>query len=375
VKHLPANALRRQLGQAHSAGPHPDADQLTAFAEDALLDRERADVLGHLAVCESCRAIVHAASDAVEPKAAAVPSLQSARSPRRVWIRGIAVAASLVAIATSSILVYRATRTNPAGHPTIASAPAPAVPASQPLASAPAPPTVAPAEPRAKAPAPKRARTAMAPRTQAPPPPPSATETVTGSNTPVPLTTTQGDTSAYSLGSTSTRGAPSAQNQEEVQAQVMQQRSALAAAKVTPEAAHAEGHRIQDQRAFAGEFARSMHGAFMARPVERPRFRISDEGQIERSNEAGAWQPVAVGAAARFRVLSVAGPDIWAGGDHLRLFHSLDNGVTWLEVQLPGSADRTHAIAHIRIEPEHKLMVEADDGTAWRSIDGGVTWQ
>ncbi|HEX4311559.1 MAG TPA: zf-HC2 domain-containing protein [Acidobacteriaceae bacterium] len=380
MKHFPANALRKQLGQAQSAGPHPDADQLTAFTEEALPDRERADVLAHLAACASCRAVLHAATVA-EPEVAVIPQPRPARIPRRIWIPGIAVAASLLVIAASSILVDRATRTNPVGPSTTASAPA--VLASQPLSSTPAPPAVAPPEPRAKAPAPKRARTPIAPRTPAPPPP--ATETVTVSNAPMPLTTTQGDTSAISLGSVATRGAPSIKSQEQAQAEVMQRRSALAA-KVTPEAAaqvqdqriqdqRIQGQRIQDQRAFAGEFEQSVHGAFMARPALRPRFRINGQGQIERATEAGAWQPVAVGPVVHFRVVSVAGTGIWAGGDQLRLFHSLDNGVTWLEVPLPASADRAHAIIHIRIESPQKLTVEADDGMTWISIDGGVTWQ
>jgi hypothetical protein len=368
VKYLPANALRRQVGKAQSAGPHPDSDQLTAFAEDVLLDRERADVLAHLASCPSCRAVLHAAS-AAEPEAAAIPQLLPARKPRRIWIPRIAVAASLVVIAASSILLYRATRTNPAGPPIVASAPPPAASVSQPPASAPAPPAATPPEPRAKAPEPKPARTPITPRTPEPPPP-SATETVTVSAAPAPLTTTQGDTSAYSLGMIATRGAPAPTNQQRVQAEGMQQHSALAAAKATPGAA-----QVQEQRAFAGEFRQSLHGAFMARPAVRPHFRINDEGQIERSTDAGLWQPVPVGTPVHFRVLSVSGADIWAGGDRLRLFHSLDNGATWLEVQPPIGADRSHAIIHIRIESPQRLAVESDDGTTWSTIDGGVTWQ
>jgi Putative zinc-finger len=367
VKYLPANALRRQLGKAQSAGPHPDSDQLTAFAEDGLLDRERADLLAHLASCPSCRAVLHAAS-AAEPEAAAIPQLLPARKPRRIWIPGIAVAASLLVIAASSILLYRATRTSPAGPPIVASAPPPAASVSQPPASAPAPPSATPLEPRAKAPAPKPARTPVHP--QVPAPMPQSTESVEVSSAPAPLTTTQGDTSAYSLGMIATRGAPAPTNQQQVQAEVIQQRNALAAAKPTPGAA-----QVQEQRAFSGEFRQSLHGVFMARPAVRPLFRINDEGQIERSTDAGLWQPVPVGTPVHFRVLSVSGADIWAGGDRLRLFHSQDNGATWVEVQPPIGADRTHAIIHIRIESPQKLAVESDDGTTWSTIDGGVTWQ
>lgn len=46
------------LRQAQPAGPHPDADLLSAFAENALPEAERTGVLAHLADCGSCREVV-----------------------------------------------------------------------------------------------------------------------------------------------------------------------------------------------------------------------------------------------------------------------------------------------------------------------------
>ena len=39
-------------------GFHPDAESLSAFAEQALEGRERGEVLNHLAVCGRCRHVV-----------------------------------------------------------------------------------------------------------------------------------------------------------------------------------------------------------------------------------------------------------------------------------------------------------------------------
>ena len=50
--------IRSRLGQqaARQSDGHPDPNLLAAFAESSLLERERADVLAHLANCTDCRA-------------------------------------------------------------------------------------------------------------------------------------------------------------------------------------------------------------------------------------------------------------------------------------------------------------------------------
>jgi len=61
---------------------HPDAEQLTAFAEQALPRHERERTLAHLAVCGTCRATVFLAQQAA-PEAA--PQRVPARRP---WFSG-----------------------------------------------------------------------------------------------------------------------------------------------------------------------------------------------------------------------------------------------------------------------------------------------
>jgi len=64
-------------------GRHPDADQLSAFAEHVLTDHERLETLAHLAECPDCREIVFVAQRAQErqhPVAHAFPS-------RTLWLR------------------------------------------------------------------------------------------------------------------------------------------------------------------------------------------------------------------------------------------------------------------------------------------------
>jgi anti-sigma factor ChrR (cupin superfamily) len=72
------------MNETFQTGLHPDADQLAAFAEQALPLHEREQTLAHLAVCNDCRQIVFLAQAAAPqelPQVAAVPA-------RRPWFSG-----------------------------------------------------------------------------------------------------------------------------------------------------------------------------------------------------------------------------------------------------------------------------------------------
>ncbi len=53
--------------QLRPDGPHPDAEVLTAFAEQSLAECERAQVFDHLAQCGDCRDVVFLAAPQTEP--------------------------------------------------------------------------------------------------------------------------------------------------------------------------------------------------------------------------------------------------------------------------------------------------------------------
>ena len=87
---------------AERPGPHPDAEQLSAFSENALGAGERETVLAHLAACVDCRDIVGLAAAA---RPADAPVVKPVRGGFR-WatFQWAAVAASL-AIVTVAVLV------------------------------------------------------------------------------------------------------------------------------------------------------------------------------------------------------------------------------------------------------------------------------
>lgn len=91
-------------------GQHPDADQLSAFMEQALPPHEREATLAHLAVCAECRRIVAISLPPLEstPQADVSPIWRAAgdASPGRVrdWFRGWKIA-WLVAPALAGLVV------------------------------------------------------------------------------------------------------------------------------------------------------------------------------------------------------------------------------------------------------------------------------
>lgn len=72
------------------SGMHPDAESLTAFAEQLLPAPERDQILAHMATCSRCREVVFLAQTALEAdQPEAVPALKEAPATRRAsWFDG-----------------------------------------------------------------------------------------------------------------------------------------------------------------------------------------------------------------------------------------------------------------------------------------------
>lgn len=90
-------------------GMHPDADTLTAFAEQLLAADERQQVLAHVAVCNRCREVIFLAQQAAtgEPLTASATLNTPAKKPRAWWWGGLRWAwvpvgalAALIGVAT-----------------------------------------------------------------------------------------------------------------------------------------------------------------------------------------------------------------------------------------------------------------------------------
>lgn len=105
MQNVPQFVLKR-LQEKVVADSHPDADLLTAFAEQSLAKGERALVLEHLAACGDCRDVVAL----VLPEAERVSAVTSV-VPARNWLRWPslgwgALAAGIIVVASVGVLEY-----------------------------------------------------------------------------------------------------------------------------------------------------------------------------------------------------------------------------------------------------------------------------
>jgi Carboxypeptidase regulatory-like domain/Photosynthesis system II assembly factor YCF48/Putative zinc-finger len=116
LKKLVAGRLRTEV-VAH----HPDADVLSAFAENALSDAERVRILQHLGACNDCRETLYLAASA--PESQAVLSFQPKRRPWLMFRWG-AVVASVVIVGAAVIARYP-------GHRPLQESQKPASPATE----------------------------------------------------------------------------------------------------------------------------------------------------------------------------------------------------------------------------------------------------
>ena len=83
-------------------GQHPDADQLSAFAEHALPDLERLETLAHLAECSDCRRIVFLAEQAREMETPIPHAL-----PGRIgWLRNWRYLGPVAVAVTCGLLIF-----------------------------------------------------------------------------------------------------------------------------------------------------------------------------------------------------------------------------------------------------------------------------
>ncbi len=138
MSHVPKIVLKQLQAPA---GEHPDADLLTAFAEQSLPESERSLVLSHLSLCSDCREVIALALPATEAANVAV----SARRPARAgWLtmpalRWGVVAAGILVVTSFGVLQYR--QTHPGKEKQLAAAviprePITSIPVQTPAASA-----------------------------------------------------------------------------------------------------------------------------------------------------------------------------------------------------------------------------------------------
>jgi len=95
--------------KVEAEGPHPDPELLAALAENSLGERERFDLLGHLAACGECRDILYLAQpELVDRQLVFVPRKPSRWAMRWATLAASGIIAAGVLVSHRGILTERA---------------------------------------------------------------------------------------------------------------------------------------------------------------------------------------------------------------------------------------------------------------------------
>jgi hypothetical protein len=417
-------------GQTAPVQAHPDADVLTAFAEQALSATERDGVFEHLARCGDCRELVALALPAADIVAApiaietdadrATGSRAEAPAPHKLnfawptlaWptLRWAALAAG-VAVAAAVLLVHPG-KLNQAVLPSASPTAVPAASGSQ-IASLPAA--------SSSVATPFTDQFAVLAKTEKPKPRPelrASQELKAGQAVLPPHPTKYGMLVAGNKKDSGQADKPSAALPAESFANDASARrgatetvvvSGVAAAAAEP-APSAEGglmarnempaiqkakpalqemgadERQKTQAAAVSGAARSQAGNVMSMSsakltspagpaLARNATWAISAGVLQRSLDSGqSWQDA---LRAHHPLLCYAShdEDVWTGGQAGTLFHSADSGVTWLQVQpsiktLPLTSD----ITHIDVRGPAEVVISTSNHEIWSSADSGKTW-
>jgi hypothetical protein len=421
----PERALpgRSVTGRSVPESAHPDADLLAAFAEQALAATERDGVLEHLALCGDCREVVALAlPDAgmvavpTEANTEAVPTTAIPpksrwswlSSPKLAWpsLRWAALAAG-IAVAASVLLLHPGKLNQamlPAANRQVALTAQPA--ASPQIAS---PVVSPPVKQSSSLPKTDEARPPLRPKLrpskklkagQAEPMFSQAQSgmLLAGNRTGVspgdnPLAAPSAAAPAFKPGESAPRSITEtvevAAADAAVETGLMVRNDAPPVVKAKPPlqeevigpqetqaSAGAASARLQGRNAMPAAKLAPSSNQTLAHNVAW----VITAGVLQRSLDSGqSWQN-ALRADRPLLCYASHEADMWAGGQAGALFHSVDSGVTWLQVQPSSkgqslSSDVTRIDIRNAVRGPSEIVVSTNNNEIWSSADGGKTWQ
>jgi hypothetical protein len=384
-----------RLRRTSDPGNHPDPDLLTAFAEQALVKRERLDVLEHLAQCSKCREIVSLGQpEKIEPQTAL--KLFSLRSPVLRWGALAACAVVVGAVVTTRHLAQknvetRVTAKAPFSDTKDASqgfdleTDLAAKLQPQPLAKQDSvlPPRVS--KQRKEAVANSRAMAL------------NAEKAGTGKNeslaaavpaAPSPAVLSKGtDQDQQKKVTYDSFGSAAKTSNEPVMNETVATSASVEVADARPgKAKDAKDSRMKTPMAADSGVAGVAASATANRMTESraelnrvvnltPRWDLSSEGMLRRSFDGRTWQTVPVADNAIFRAVSAVGPEIWVGGNGGSLYHSSDSGRLWTQVKpAVNGGPLTADIVGIEFADAQHGKLTTSSRETWTTSDAGQSW-
>jgi hypothetical protein len=364
---LPKIAMRRLHAKSTAAEIHPDPNLISAFVENSLSGDSRAQIVQHLAQCADCREVVflsRADQTATLPVAAFAPS-RWLTWPVLRW--GAAVAAVVVVVAAVSLHRQSGGVATSSGSMQQTD-----VPIAKEKALA--------------APVPEEKREIAAAATPALAPATGDSIANVGGQRPdqlkkqgarvaaSPMVAQQVDSLSGALANE-----PRSELDKTTTIDVTAQSTAAYVEAVPGRAKDASslpnaGGGIGGGSALASAAPRPRSALLL--PTVAPRWTLTSDGTLQRSLDFGrTWQTVPVASQASFRALAASGKDIWVGGAKGALYHSMDAGQSWTQVQ-PLIAGQTLTDDIIGVEfpdPLHGKLTTASK-EIWTTEDGGQSW-
>jgi len=318
---VPKVVIRRLASCRVALDPHPDANLLAAFVERSLGDRERLQVLDHLAQCSECREVL---ALAVPELAAASVARLPASAPWLSWpvLRWGAAIACVIVVGAAVTLRQKELRrvVSGAGSPSAVSEPA----------------------------APVR-------EAEATPSPGLSTGNGVG------VAWKDKNQVLSEKGRTPKEAAVPGRAKEDLgTAQPSSPGSMMAGGLAMPWATTPTPAPLLQTRAM---------------PI--PRWALTADGTLQRSFDLGrSWEPITVSLEASLRALAANGLDIWVGGSAGALYHSEDAGEHWLKVQaVSGGRTLTADIIGVEFTDFEHGRLNTASGEVWTTEDAGLTWQ
>jgi hypothetical protein len=387
-----ASQDNRQSAIENRPFEHPDANLLTAFLERTLTERERTQVLNHLAECAECREIV-ALSLPAEAKAA-----EPARLPvRGGWsVRPVLRWGALAAI-LGGVVVVAVLRQHSRSRVQTASNYAPRTMLARAGETTPQAPQPLPPQSTSKIATQRTKRKSLEAagemaELKKPAAPPQARQRVT-------LSADLGARAQTPPGTQLRPPAPAASPPRYSQSAEISggaNTDLIRAAAKPSGVADQPPVSVYNKKSIASEAGASMSTrakAFQARlqaesfrsPLKNsvartgPLWSVSPDGKLQRSADGGkSWENAGVDDKVEFRAVQSNGKEIWAGGTGGALYHSSDGGATWTRVNVAsGAAPITEAIVSITASSSdlQHITVKTASGQQWISDDGGQHWR
>lgn len=424
--------VRKRWRETTLAGAHPDADLLTAFAEQSLVESERARVTEHLAGCSVCREVLAFALPSTEAVGVTV-SVGPTRTGWLSWpvLRWSAAIAAIIAITSVGILHYRQRQKNDTLVSTLTSHNETTVPGEQTLSPSQSAPESQEGLPRTE----KEGRAQM--RKKAPST--SRSDKLAAKGLALSLNPTlpadragaaSRDVTVGGTGSGSgTGGAPQAATSSPHNNAVVvgESRSMffeaparlvprLRAKQVAEAPSSSQTVHVESEAAPVTATAGVVEAKAPAPPQDAsniqhasPQWSISADGTLQRSFDGGnTWVDIDVNSelvsnpsisattagntdayeertkkveAQRstspvFRTVSALGTEVWAGGSAAMLYHSVDSGTHWAR-ELPSSSGvmLTGDITSIEFSDRQHGRITTSIGEVWITADDGGTWR